>query len=127
MSKLVAFKYAGKWKKIKVNPSAGYDQLLLHVAKSFGLDSIELNYEDPADGEVYILSSDEELEETFEQNYKWKVVPSQTSKPAWNPGAHTAELGTSFANTTITDQAESLLTQRDEYDPSLLDKKGRKF
>ncbi|KAI9312555.1 hypothetical protein DFJ73DRAFT_770972 [Zopfochytrium polystomum] len=119
MSKLIAFKYAGKSKKIKITPSAGYDRILSQVAQSFGLVAVELEYEDTADGEVYILSPDEELEETFAQNFKWKVAA-----PAQAPDVENIHNKDDSGSSLAVSNAASNETD-DPHDSNISPKKGR--
>ncbi|KAI9334204.1 hypothetical protein DFJ73DRAFT_853247 [Zopfochytrium polystomum] len=122
MSTLVPFKLAAKTKKIKITPSEGFDAVLAQVAKSLALAvaDIELAYEDPADGELYVLCRDEDVVEVFSLGYKWKVVAVQNNAPAQISGKVQSPAAGAAA---AAPAGASDAGKADEHDPKLLSRK----
>ncbi|KAI9356773.1 hypothetical protein DFJ73DRAFT_758507 [Zopfochytrium polystomum] len=94
-TRLVSFKFGDKFKKIAVTPSHEYDAIVRQVAEALGVEAVEIEYEDPADGQIYILSAEEDMSEAFSQNYRWQVADiSATTAPSVT-SARFPEAGTS--------------------------------
>ncbi|KAI9327603.1 hypothetical protein DFJ73DRAFT_137524 [Zopfochytrium polystomum] len=81
-------------KKIKVAPSKGFDHVVSRVSAAWGVATpTELEYRDTANGQVNVLSADEDLDVLFTQNYAWELVlaaaptPGSTLTPLARPSA----------------------------------------
>ncbi|KAI9358554.1 hypothetical protein DFJ73DRAFT_906047 [Zopfochytrium polystomum] len=85
---LIRCKFKDRYRNIRVVPAAGYDSLLQKVASAWRIsEPVELEYTDPANGEVCILGSDDDIVGVLSQNYQWEPLASPARSAYRSPCA----------------------------------------